>query len=125
MKKSWRYHGECCASGGPAAKNPRGLRPLGFCPWDLPRHNIYHDTSSAFSNNFPNYFGKSGKEKYKYINCKHFYKGQGCKRGSYCWFSHDVEKSMERYCPYWWDGRCRYAAGFCRSGKHRDAAINQ
>ena len=22
-------------------------------PWDLPRHNIHHDTSSAFSNNVP------------------------------------------------------------------------
>ena len=24
-------------------------------PWDLPRHNIHHDTSSAFSNNVPFY----------------------------------------------------------------------
>ena len=24
-------------------------------PWDLPRHNIHHDTSSAFSNNVPLY----------------------------------------------------------------------
>ena len=30
-------------------QNPRGLRPLGFWPWD----NIHHDTSSAFSNNVP------------------------------------------------------------------------
>ena len=45
MKKPWRYHGQ----------NPRGLRPLGFWPWDLPRHNIHHDTSSAFSNNIPMY----------------------------------------------------------------------
>ena len=22
-------------------------------PWDLPRHNIHHDTSSTFSNNVP------------------------------------------------------------------------
>ena len=22
-------------------------------PWDLPRHNTHHDTSSAFSNNVP------------------------------------------------------------------------
>ena len=36
-------------------QNPRGLRPLGFWPWDLPRHNIHHDTSSAFSNNVPLY----------------------------------------------------------------------
>ena len=42
MKKPWRYHGECCASGGPWD-----------LPWDLPRHNIHHDTSSAFSNNVP------------------------------------------------------------------------
>ena len=34
-------------------QNPWGLRPLGFWPWDLPRHNIHHDTSSAFSNNVP------------------------------------------------------------------------
>ena len=33
--------------------NPWGLRPLWFWPWDLPRHNIHHDTSSAFSNNVP------------------------------------------------------------------------
>ena len=69
--------------------------------------------------------GKSGKEKFKHINCKYFYKGNGCKRGSYCWFSHELEKSMERYCPYWWDGRCRYAAEICRSGKHEYVAINQ
>ena len=30
-------------------KNPRGLRPLGFWPWDLPRHNIHHGTSKVFS----------------------------------------------------------------------------
>ena len=34
-------------------QNPRGLRPLGLWPWDLPRHSIHHDTSSAFSNNVP------------------------------------------------------------------------
>ena len=34
-------------------QNPWGLRPLGFWPWDLPRHNIHHGTSSAFSNNVP------------------------------------------------------------------------
>ena len=34
-------------------QNPWGLRPLRFWPWDLPRHNIHHDTSSAFSNNVP------------------------------------------------------------------------
>ena len=34
-------------------QKPRGLRPLGFWPWDLPRHNIHHDTSSAFSYNVP------------------------------------------------------------------------
>ena len=36
-------------------QNPRGLRPLGFWPCNLPRHNIHHDTSSAFSNNVPVY----------------------------------------------------------------------
>ena len=36
-------------------QNPRGLRPRGFWPWDLPRHNIHHGTSSAFSNNVPVY----------------------------------------------------------------------
>ena len=42
-------------------QNPRGLRPLGFWPWDLPRHNIHHGTSSAFSNNVPLYT----------VNCTH------------------------------------------------------
>ena len=69
--------------------------------------------------------GRSGKEKYEHINCKYFVKGNGCKRGSYCWYSHKVEKVMERYCPYWWDGKCRYAAEFCRSGKHNYFANNQ
>ena len=32
-----------------------------------------------------NNFGKSGKEMFKHINCKYFYKNNGCKRGSYCW----------------------------------------
>ena len=32
---------------------PWGLRPLGFWPWNHPRHSIHHDTSSAFSNNVP------------------------------------------------------------------------
>ena len=32
---------------------PSGPATLGFWPWDLPRHNIHHDTSSAFSNNVP------------------------------------------------------------------------
>ena len=36
-------------------QNPWGLPPLGAWPWDLPRHNIHHDTSSAFSNNVPVY----------------------------------------------------------------------
>ena len=37
----------------PSGPVPQALRPLGFWPWDLPRHNIHHDTSSAFSNNVP------------------------------------------------------------------------
>ena len=28
---------------------------VNIVPWDLPRHNIHHDTSSAFSNNVPLY----------------------------------------------------------------------
>ena len=36
-------------------QNPRGLRPLGFLPWGLPRHSIHHDTPSAFPNNVPIY----------------------------------------------------------------------
>ena len=28
-------------------------KTLGFWPWDLPRHNIHHGTSSAFSKNVP------------------------------------------------------------------------
>ena len=30
-------------------QNPRGRRPHGFWSQDLPRHNIHHDTSKAFS----------------------------------------------------------------------------
>ena len=30
MKKPWRYHGECCASGGPAANNLGTCGPSGF-----------------------------------------------------------------------------------------------
>ena len=32
---------------------PRGLRPLGFWPWDFPWHSIHHSTPSAFPNNVP------------------------------------------------------------------------
>ena len=31
-------------------QNPRGRRPQGFWPRDLPRHNIHHDTSKVFTN---------------------------------------------------------------------------
>ena len=41
--------------GRSCGQNARGLRPIGFWPWDLPRHSIHHDTSSAFSNNVPLY----------------------------------------------------------------------
>ena len=37
----------------PRPKNPLGLWPLGFWPWDLPRDSIHHDTPSAFPNNVP------------------------------------------------------------------------
>ena len=57
LKKPRRYHGECCASGGPKAKTTRGRRPQGFWPWDLPRHNVHHDTSKVFS--FPEQLLKS------------------------------------------------------------------
>ena len=30
-------------------QNPRGRRPRGSWPRDLPGHNIHHDTSKAFS----------------------------------------------------------------------------
>ena len=30
MKKPWRYHGECYASGGPVAKTLGACGPLGF-----------------------------------------------------------------------------------------------
>ena len=53
MEKPWEYHGEWSAAGGPSAKNPWGLRHLGFWPWDLSRHSIHHDTLSAFPNNVP------------------------------------------------------------------------
>ena len=36
-----------------AAKNPWGLRPLGFWPWDLPRDSIHHDTPTAFPHIVP------------------------------------------------------------------------
>ena len=52
MKKPWRYHGEC-PSGGQAAKTLGACGPSGILPWDLPRHNIHHNTSLAFSNNVP------------------------------------------------------------------------
>ena len=32
-------------------QNPRGRRPRGFGPRDLPRHNIHHGTSKVFSLN--------------------------------------------------------------------------
>ena len=37
VENPWGYHGEWSPSGGPAAKNPRGLRSIGFWLWDLPR----------------------------------------------------------------------------------------
>ena len=81
---------------------------------------------STFTEKVTDDYRKSSQEKYKHINCKYFFfRGQGCKRKRYCWFSHEVETNMEGYCPYWWDGRCRYAADYCRSGKHGDFAINQ
>ena len=33
----------------------RGLRPLGFWPWDFPRDSIHHDTPSAFPRIVPLY----------------------------------------------------------------------
>ena len=53
MKKPLGNRGECCASGRSRGQNPGGLRPLGFWPWDLPRHSIHHNTPSAFRNNVP------------------------------------------------------------------------
>ena len=87
--------------------------------------NSEAQTEGSYTEKEANTNGKSGKEKYKIINCKYFSKDQGSKPGSYCWFSHEIKKSMERYRPYWWDGRCRYAADFCESGKNRDAANKQ
>ena len=34
---------------------PSGPAAPRFWPWDLPRHNIHHGTSSAFSNNVPRF----------------------------------------------------------------------
>ena len=48
MEKPWGYHGEWSPSGDPAAKNPWGLRSLGFWPWDLPRDSI-HQGGITFS----------------------------------------------------------------------------
>ena len=36
-----------------------GLRPLGFWPWDLPRHSIHHGTPSAFQNNVPDLLARA------------------------------------------------------------------
>ena len=48
LGKAFGYHGELSPVEGPAAKNPRGLRHLGFWPWDLPRDSIHHDTQRLF-----------------------------------------------------------------------------
>ena len=40
--------------------------------------NSETQTETKYTEKESNYFGKSGKEKYKYINCKYFSKGQGC-----------------------------------------------
>ena len=47
VEKPWMYHGELRPSGSPAAKNPWGLRPLGFsthCPM------MYCDGMEALQN---------------------------------------------------------------------------
>ena len=49
----WVYHGEWSPSGSPLAKNPRGLQPLRFWPWDFPRDSIHHYTPSAFPHIVP------------------------------------------------------------------------
>ena len=37
-------------------------------PWDLPRHNIHHDTSSAFSNNVPFFLPNALKIGFNTVN---------------------------------------------------------
>ena len=46
--KALGVYGEFFPSGGSKAKNPWGLRPLGFLALQLPRDNIHQDTPSAF-----------------------------------------------------------------------------
>ena len=46
--KALEYPGEYCPSGGSKAKNPWGLRSLGFLAMELPRDNIHQYTPSAF-----------------------------------------------------------------------------
>ena len=63
------------------------------------------------------------KNEFKFIGCKHFNKGRGCRRGEHCWFSHRERASEEKVCHYWL-GKCRYADNICRSiqpGQHRQA----
>ena len=41
--------------------------------------------------------------KYRRIECKYFYKGNGCRRGDSCWFSHsDRKKHMKEFVIIGW-----------------------
>ena len=61
-----------------------------------------------------NYYGKID---FQFIACKYFNKGNGCRRGETCWFSHKEKMSEEKVCHFWL-GKCRYADSICRSGQH-------
>ena len=45
-------------------QNPRGRRPQGFWPWDLPRHSIHHDTPKAFPYNAILSASRTSKERF-------------------------------------------------------------
>ena len=48
----------------PRPKNPLGLQPLGFWPFDLPRYSSHQDTPLALPNNVPIYFCSKNYEQY-------------------------------------------------------------
>ena len=61
-----------------------------------------------------------GKIDFQLIGCKYFNRGNGCRRGETCWFSHKERTPEEKVCHFWL-GKCRYADNICRSGQHRKA----
>ena len=69
MKKPWRYHGECCASGGPAAKTLGACGPSGFglgnslgTPFTMIHPWLSHSLSHSTRTNLELYYIDVGKE---------------------------------------------------------------